>query len=370
MADKGQLLIPAPSGQYAVGHSTTKLIDNARTDPYDPEHGKRNVMISLFYPVDRSACKMISPVPYMPPKTVEILDEYVAQFEMPRGIFGAIRMQMASDISPEAIKEAIKFPLVLFSPGLGASRLQYNALAQKLASAGYAVVTMDYTYETIVVEYPDGTYTPGLPPTHWDPSNREKHEAALATRVEDSRFVLSQLGSLDVVQQLVPGATAPFNTEKAVFIGHSFGGCTAISALMADARFAGAVNMDGSQYGPLSDTQKPVLLFGRGDPSPRNRSNNATWEPLWAHLKGRRKEVNLRGCEHTTFCDTPLLTKLSGMPTSGIVEKMIGTLDGERSFEVVARYLVEFAGFVLKGEEGLLFAGPREEWPEIVFGEN
>lgn len=48
------------------------------------------------------------------------------------------------------------FPVILFSPGAGTPRFYYGALAQSLASSGYAVVTTDHRYDADVVEFPDG----------------------------------------------------------------------------------------------------------------------------------------------------------------------------------------------------------------------
>jgi len=370
MADSnGKIIIPAPTGPFAVGYSTLKLRDEARTDPYDGAQGKRHVTISLFYPVERSACQQTALVAYMPPMTTAVMDAGLAQYGLPE-TFKSIRMQVCSEASPGAYADVHKFPLVLFTPGLTFPRHQYNAMAMDLAGAGFAVATMDHDHETVIVEHPSGTFTEGRALTYWDPQNRERHEALLATRVQDVQFVLTQLGELSVVQRLVPLASGPFNTEKAAVFGHSFGGATAVSAVMQDGRFVGALNMDGSQYGPLSDTHAAVLLLGRGEPNPRNRSNNPTWEPVWQHLKGWRKEVNLKESEHTTFCDTPLLVKLSGMPMNRVLRKMVGTLEGERAFEVVMQVVKGFMGLVLKGEEGgSMLVGVDGKVPELEFGE-
>jgi dienelactone hydrolase len=367
MTAEGQFLLPIPNGRYAVGYSTTKLVDEARKDPYDSASGKRVVMVSLFYPMEQPASQEASPVAYMPPKTAATLDAGLARFGIPQ-IFGTISLQISTAASPDSTKHVQKFPLVLFSPGLTFSRHQYNALAQSIASEGFAVVTMDHTHETIVVEYPDGTHVQGKPPTHWNPQNKERHEELLATRVDDASFVLTQLGNTDVVESLVPGAVGAFDTTKAAIIGHSFGGTTAISTLMKDTRFVGAVNMDGSQYGPLTDTNKPVLLLGRGEPSPRNRTNNPTWQPLWERLKGRKWEVNLEDSEHLTFCDTPLLIKLSGMEKTNVLAKMVGALDGEKAFQIVTSYLKAFLGFALGGKDSALLVGQSRAFPEVVLG--
>ncbi|KAL6152438.1 hypothetical protein ACJQWK_04480 [Exserohilum turcicum] len=362
----GQLVFPVPSGQYAVAHSTLKLTDDSRVDPYDPNHGKRNVMISLFYPIPRYACEQTCPIPYMPTITATYVDAFAAQYGVPNGTFGSIRMQVCCKPSRRVVKDVGKFPLVLFSPGLGGSRLLYNVLAESLASAGYAVATMDHTFEALVVEYPDGSFTPGLNASYWDPSIPGRLESLLGVRVEDGRFVLSQLGRKDVVRKLAPGSACGFNTSRVAFYGHSFGGATAISALMNDTRFTGAINMDGTQYGNQTDVKKPALLFGRAKPSPHNRTNDASWEGVWRHLKGWRRELGLEDSEHLTFGDVPLLLKLIRLPIP--VKPIIGSLDGERSFEIITTYIEAFMDYVLKGKKSELFDGPSEKFPEIVVG--
>ncbi|EOA82629.1 uncharacterized protein SETTUDRAFT_165100 [Exserohilum turcica Et28A] len=275
-------------------------------------------------------------------------------------------MQVCCKPSRRVVKDVGKFPLVLFSPGLGGSRLLYNVLAESLASAGYAVATMDHTFEALVVEYPDGSFTPGLNASYWDPSIPGRLESLLGVRVEDGRFVLSQLGRKDVVRKLAPGSACGFNTSRVAFYGHSFGGATAISALMNDTRFTGAINMDGTQYGNQTDVKKPALLFGRAKPSPHNRTNDASWEGVWRHLKGWRRELGLEDSEHLTFGDVPLLLKLIRLPIP--VKPIIGSLDGERSFEIITTYIEAFMDYVLKGKKSELFDGPSEKFPEIVVG--
>ncbi|KAL5372677.1 hypothetical protein DPSP01_013294 [Paraphaeosphaeria sporulosa] len=353
------VLIPAPTGPYAVGYSTSKLVDVTRTDPFSPP-GHRRVVISLFYPIERAAAAPSSPVPYMPPMASMMLDLFLSSKGLPK-VCSRMQLQVSSE---QAIVDFGKVPLVLVSPGLTFTRHQYNCMAQNLASEGYAVVTMDHTWEAMVVEWPDGSHTRGIVSPNVKEEDAEKHAQLLDTRVGDARFVLTQLGNLDVIQQLVPNAKCPFDTTNAAIIGHSFGGATAVCALIQDTRFKGAMNMDGSQYGKLAKTERLVVLFGRGEPDARNRSNNATWANLCKHL-GHLKEINLKGSAHNTFSDLPLIFKLGGIANEGFAKEMAGTLDGERSFGTVMAYVKEFADLVLKGRNGLLYEGPSELHPEV-----
>ncbi|KAF1995831.1 hypothetical protein P154DRAFT_333721 [Amniculicola lignicola CBS 123094] len=359
-----QVLIPAPKGLYAVAQSTVKLVDEARIDPYDPNHGKRNVMISLFYPVPRKECKKTCAVSYMPPMTAAYTQAFGAQsgIELPNGTITSLQLQVCCEHTPSAAKSVNRFPIVLLSPGLQGSRLLYSAMAQKLASAGFIVATLDHTYEAFIVEFPDGTFTPGLDSTFWDPSIPGRLEELLPVRVADGRFVLSQLGLKSVAQKLIPGITCGLDNKRAAFYGHSFGGATAVRALMDDKRFVGAINMDGTQFGTIDDFKQPVILFGRGAPSAHNGEDSETWRTLFDHAKGWKRELSLNQSRHLTFFDLPLLFKVAGISVS---VEVVGELDGQRSFDVISKYVEAFMDFTLKGRKSKLFDGPNEAYPEI-----
>ncbi|KAF2109651.1 Alpha/Beta hydrolase protein [Lophiotrema nucula] len=351
------LLIPEPTGRYAVALSTTKLVDESRVDPFDTKHGYRNVMTSLFYPIDRNKCEQMCAVPYMPPVTAVYAGAFFAQFGAPSDneTFGAIQLQVCCKPSTAAAKNATNFPLVLFSPGLGSSRLLYNALAQNLASAGYAVVTFDSAFDATI---PYNTSYAS-----------EQLVALVETRNADARFVLAQYGSEQLITTLIPGATSGFNTTRVAIYGHSLGGATAVGTLMQDERFVGAINLDGSQFGPLYDTHRPVLLFGRAEPTSHNRTDDATWQKAWGFLKGWRRELGIHDIQHVAYGDYALLIKLEGWPLTDGIKAMIGTLDGQRAFDVQSRYIQAFIDFVLKGERSNLLVRPSDAYPEVVVGD-
>ncbi|MDX6354749.1 MAG: hypothetical protein QOF98_1652 [Streptomyces sp.] len=56
------LSLRAPTGPYAVGRATLVLIDEERVDPWVPEAGPRQLMVTLFYPAVRGTG---SPAAYM-----------------------------------------------------------------------------------------------------------------------------------------------------------------------------------------------------------------------------------------------------------------------------------------------------------------
>jgi hypothetical protein len=42
--------LPRPTGRYAVGRDVLQLVDQHRTDPWVPEAGARQLMVSMYYP--------------------------------------------------------------------------------------------------------------------------------------------------------------------------------------------------------------------------------------------------------------------------------------------------------------------------------
>lgn len=368
------IVIPPPNGTYAVASTTTTLFDSERIDPYDPQNGPRNITISLFYPVVKNQCIQTCVVPYMPPMTAVYYSSLVSAFGVTKNdTFQSFHMETCCRISPMAIEGASTFPLVLLSAGLGGSRLIYSVLAQNLASAGYAVVTIDSTHDSVLVEYPDGTSVPGLDISYWcieDPPGFCKPSAnvppLLETNVRDAQFVLDTLGNHTSGNFPIPGATRGFNVTRIVYTGHSFGGATAIRAGMLDRRIVGAVNIDGAQFGNISDSNSKSLLIGRSDPFPHNMTDDATWRETWDRLKGWRREIGMQGMQHMAFGDMALLAKLGGWPVTEKLQGLIGTLDGQRSFDVVLVYLKAFLEFAFEGKGGELFDGPSDLYHEMV----
>ena len=139
-----------------------------------------------------------------------------------------------------------------------------------------------------------------------------------------------------------------------------------MSALMQDARFIAAINMDGSIYGTLSKSSKPVLLFGRGAPDRRDRSNNATWQEVWKHLE-QVYEINLKGAVHLAFSDLSLILKL-GRVKNAVASRMAGEMDGERWFEVVVGCVNEFLRMVFQEECEYTEAWSKDEFLEVELG--
>lgn len=78
----------------------------------------------------------------------------------------------------------------------------------------------------------------------------------------------------------------------------------------------------------------------------------------------------MRDAKHGTFWDLPSILDFKGVRgnVSAVGVGFIGTLKGERGLEVLSRYLGDYFGFVLKGNQGEgLLGGASGEFPEVLF---
>lgn len=131
-----------------VGTAVMELTDTTRMDPLAPKPQHRSLMVSSYYPVgERQDCDW-TPHKYMPDKTAayvskSLTDDFGFKVDM-----GSVRLQMCHLKNPADydlnVSDFAKtnFPLVLFSPGDGSSRLFHGAQAQAIASLGYVVITV------------------------------------------------------------------------------------------------------------------------------------------------------------------------------------------------------------------------------------
>lgn len=162
------VLVPGPTGPYAVAMKEQPLTDTSRADPLDPT-GKsktRRLLVSLYLPVDKSrrSCPAVT-VPYMTPPVAASYGQQAAQYGLPATLYDPFQMQFCDlkKLSPcgQASNKNNKYPLILFDPGFGESRLIYGAMARSLASHGYVVVTVDHPFDAPAVQFPDGAVIEG-----------------------------------------------------------------------------------------------------------------------------------------------------------------------------------------------------------------
>lgn len=360
-----KIVLPQASGPYDTRISTAKLVDQSRLDPFAPNGTLRAIMVTVFYPIiNSSECEPLQTLRYMPPATAQFWDQEFAGYNVTNATLEDVGISACrQNASIGSFCHGKDQPIVIFSPGRGASRQLYSGMAQSVASNGYLVVTIDHPYDADIVEYPDGTlvYAANI-------TTDTQRDLDLATRAQDVSFLLDQLSANSTIQHVIPGADCSLNVSNVAMFGHSFGGATAAAAMLYDRRITGGLNMDGTFYGPVVQRglDRPFLIF---DTPSGTRLNNTNYAEVWSHLRGWKLELTVAKAEHVTFSDIPLLTKLMGWSpftsTSTEPGAILGTLDGKRAFDVIVAYVVAYMDFVLKGVESEILKVRSPLYPEV-----
>lgn len=354
------IVIQPPLGKYGVASTAMELVDTSRNDTYAPKPEPRRVMVSAYYPAN--LFKNCQPVmlPYMPPATAVIYDEFYAPLGIPNGTFGTFELSTCAFNRKDRSRGPNDFPIVLFSPGLGNSRLLYGAMAQSLASHGYVVITMDHAYDANIVEYPDKSVA-----RYVNISTVEQITADVLVRQHDVSFIVDQLHDCSIRQQLFHDLANTKSLNRILMMGHSLGGATAAAAMLADNRIAAAVNLDGTMFGDVltESLTSPFMIMSHAG---KNLTTDPSWTQVWPKITGTKLAVTLNGTVHGSYSDLPLLANTLGTSAKdgAQVGELLGTMDGATAIGNVDAFVGQFFKFVEHETKDLLPREMAKKYPE------
>ncbi|CAJ2499654.1 Uu.00g025070.m01.CDS01 [Anthostomella pinea] len=348
-----QILLPELTGPHHIGLTHLELIDYNRPDA-------RDLMVTFFYPTPNTSSRPLGP--QFSPATAAYIDKSLS---LSPGTAAALTTRAQLDAP---IADPYTAPVILFSHGFGFVRGLYSSLLSDLASWGWVVAAVDHPHDAALVEYPDGRVALAR---NWSwPLDPRVREAALEARVEDLLFVLGQMGDAEVMAQIPsmrPGLadgegvlrlqcrarglrTTAFNVPSVAVLGHSFGGATAVQALMDAPAVVAAADLDGFLYGPVvqSGTDKPVLVLGFPEHFATDDPDAA---PGWPSLRGWKRDFTVDGTVHESYSDYSVLADILGAQGPEA-----GTVPGARTVEITRTYLDAFYHKFLLGvdDEGVL----------------
>jgi len=356
--------LPAPTGHHRIGVVQLHLVDHSRSDPWVPTQTVRELMVSLWYPAERTHGYPLAP--WLPPAAW-------ARFEQDNGIPpGVLQVPLTHGaVGAPVDRDRGGRPVVLYSPGGGNTRDNGTVLVEELVSRGYIVVTIDHTHDATAVEFPDGRVE-----TRAIPDTPDAGEQAVAVRVADTRFVLDTLSALnaganpDAEHRRLPfGIRGALRMSSVAMFGHSLGGAAAAAAMLEDQRITAGVNLDGTLVGPVVNAglDRPFLLVANGS---QGRDVDETWAKFWANLRGWRLNLQLTDSAHNSFSDlqalVPQAAGVLSLPPD-TVQQFIGTIDPDRSITTQRAYLTAFFNMHLRHREGHLLDHPSPRFPEMQF---
>ena len=350
-------ITPKPAGEYKVGTTVFDVTDSGRVEKLGPDAGKtpRKVSVRLYYPVLL--------------QTVVGMDKAIAMSAArltALGKFYHMPIKGAEDIEGEFYQDAEpvpgkRFPLVIFSHGMGSYRESNNLMLTELASRGFVVAAIGHTYEEILSEFADGTtalfdkrcqadmYQPKMKGTIGalkvmlnKKGNFEEQYRRFKTfqsrycgfliermeeRAKDIRVVLNAIKSsfADII-----------DTRHGVGIsGHSIGGATAYYMCMHDDEFTCGINLDGMLLGHYDgmSMKKPFYQISCEDArSTVSRVAIDNEAPVYWEL--------FNGMKHLGFADMKFMVP---------IKSVVGKMDPMKYHEYVCRIHLSFFDKYLNG---------------------
>jgi alpha-beta hydrolase superfamily lysophospholipase len=272
-----RLALPTPSGPFAVGRNTHYWTDSARSEPLSPREGaRREIKVHVWYPA-ASIPDARQTVPYI--DALGSISKAIPRQAL-EGLFRPASYAAVEESPPatHAIEGAAipssrdKYPVLLFSHGLGNTTTLYTAEIEDLVSHGYVVAAIDHTYDAAFVVFSADRVVAYARET-WQAESQKPNGYIQHVRkrlddawVPDIRFVLRQLEQLDgAPSSLLHGR---LDLAHVGAFGHSMGGLAAVRACQLEARISACLNQDADIAGsPFVEPQvadglrQPLLFF-------------------------------------------------------------------------------------------------------------
>jgi pimeloyl-ACP methyl ester carboxylesterase len=242
--------LPRPTGPMDVGRTEIAMNDSGRVDPFFSDGRARELAVWIWYPAVEGASG--APAVYLPAAWAPLAND-----EVPGVLSQDLTTVRTNSIEDAALEG--QPPVVVLMPGLGEPVASYSALAEDLASHGYAVIGINPTGSADVV-FPDGHLVGATAAGSVSEMAIDQwyDSAARVANVwaDDAAFVVRTLSS-------APPDVGAFDFEHVAYIGHSMGGAAAFEACGQDAACGAAVDMDGTLWTDVRTTglEAPSLLL-------------------------------------------------------------------------------------------------------------
>lgn len=339
--------LPAVTGPSFVGRTEVALTDPSRADSFATDGRPRELAVWIWYPAVPGSSGAAAP--YIPAAWVDLVDN--------EGVFSqdlrALRAHSIADAPLEGHP-----PVVVLLPGLGQPVASYTAIAEDLASHGYAVVGINPTGSSAVV-FPDGHVAPATPLGSVNgidvPSWYVSAERITNVWADDAAFVVRTLSA-------TPPKIGVLDFVHVAYLGHSLGGAASFEACRQDAKCAAAVDLDGTLWTEVRRTglQTPSLAIRAASKEPCDAfcvAANADFATVDAI--GDSTQVSVAGSQHMNFSDFGLMWR----PLAHLVS--LGTIDANRMTQITRSLVVSFVDEHVRGAPPGTFTTAAAAFEEV-----
>tara|TARA_Y100001960_G_C14697969_1_gene840029 strand:+ start:298 stop:1455 length:1158 start_codon:yes stop_codon:yes gene_type:complete len=307
--------LPEPKGEYLIGTDIFSWEDTSRDEWFTKNKiDSRKIVVQIWYPAKEVSDSLY---PYMDNAEIR-LKALSKQLGVPE-----FAMKHAKDIKGNSYFKATpfsnkKFPLILFSHGLGGTKTQNSINIEELVSNGYIVVAPDHTYDASITIFDDGTkkeFDSGLPVSELEGNIVtekvfwETRLPQINTRAGDIKFIIDKLQTMKN-----NNLYDSINFNKIGIFGHSFGGATSVVSSWNDSRISACFNLDG-WFEPIVDNiinnglKIPFCYIGQEDWGENSRNYNRVYS-FFNNCQSDTYFIKIKNTKHFDYADLPYITKI------------------------------------------------------------
>ena len=307
--------LPKPKGKYIIGTDILYWEDSSRDEFFTKEIiDSRKIVLQIWYPAEQPSDSLY---PYMdnPEIRINALSE---QIGVPSFIMKHIKdIKGNSYYNAKPISNK-KFPLILFSHGLGGTKTQNSINIEALVSNGYIVIAPDHTFDASLTILEDGQikeFKSGLPvsklknKTISEEIFWETRLPQIKTRAGDIKFIIDKLQTLKNYKLY-----NSINFNKIGVFGHSFGGATSVVSSWNDTRISACINLDG-WFEPIVDDiinnglKIPFCYIGQ-ESWGENSKNYSRLNKFFKNCRSDAYFIKIKDTKHFDYSDLPYISKL------------------------------------------------------------
>lgn len=234
-----KLELPKPTGKWLIGRRFFYWTDESRLESLtDDPIDRRKMFVQLWYPAKKAGKTTAEYFPNLPEARGDAKDsEYLRN----------VKTHTFQDAEPKQSR----FPVLVFSPGLGSNPFSYTAMIENLVSHGYVVAAISHPFDTENFKFADGEVIRYAKEKWSQPVSKDWTQEQRKQFFDDRRFGWAKDISfvVDKLEKLDGPFKGLFDWKNLGHFGHSFGGQASSIACASDLRFKACANLDGMAQG-------------------------------------------------------------------------------------------------------------------------
>lgn len=328
-----QVKLPPPQGDYGVGELPAILFSRSITPTTEDQTDTRPIDMQIWYPVGK-----IFHGPRAP-----YLDEEIATLGEQGGLttLSLNKLVRTNARLGEQGECATPHPLILFSPGYGELSQFYRVIIEPLVARGYVVAGINHAFTSMVTRSGNGDMESADPiPSDLPAAELQAWlQNKLDANVADLDSAIARIALESSADTLIKGCV---DLQHIGLLGHSFGGATAMEALVTRDHYLAAANLDGDLMGKHHTTSSNLAVLqmqsalGTHDNSLRERNETLSGEHHW---------LEVAQSDHLDFSDLHWYQEY----LQGPLALSPSAMDPAQMVEIETRWLGTFFDRSLKG---------------------